>query len=572
MRKWTAAIFMLLVSVTLASCAATDRNSRTDMTLSSSLVSTTPNQTAVQTPTSMPTTNVIQTPNSTSTPVPTYAPGTELYGMLSVSGDVVVAPKYEYLDLFSAEGLARFKDHGLWGFVNEQGKEVIPAQYQDANNFSEGFAAVKVAGLYGFINVTGKMVIEPQFEGVQEGFLYDRCAVSDGKKIGLIDLSGKRIVETQYVTLSLYCEKYFVFVDDQGLYGIINRDGIEMIDRDKSEIFAVTDSGNYFVRGSDKDGCDLFYDFNGRYYYTEHHDQEYAAYQINSKSQVKCSPDGQKWGLFDLEKNTCIIQPEYDQIGYVPGDEYAITSIDGLMGVIRISDGKTLLGCEYLNCRIEYGYIVYQKTNRDVGVIDFEGNTVFEPIYNDIYCSPFGEFAIHYDAGSAIVNVEGTVLHSFPEYWIDEFIDSIDCWEFTRIDGDGNDPEHGYMNRDGSILIEPIITLMESAQNPYYPLWFVRNQYPLPLNPETYPLLVPFFFDNGKKAGVIINTSGYVLDYPLNNFTWFPYKEIIVFVNKDGLEGILSFDGKLILEPSDYSFVIDNIYDNSDYLVFTTNN
>jgi hypothetical protein len=74
-------------------------------------------------------------PALTPSSVPTYAPGTELFGMLSVTGKVVIEPKYENLDLFSEEGLARFEDHGLWGFVNEQGKEVIPAQYEVVKSF-----------------------------------------------------------------------------------------------------------------------------------------------------------------------------------------------------------------------------------------------------------------------------------------------------------------------------------------------------------------------------------------------------------------------------------------------------
>jgi hypothetical protein len=518
------------------------------------------------------------------TPNPTYAPGTELYGMLSVSGEVVIEPKYEYLDQFSEEGLARFEDHGLWGFVNKSGDVEIPAQYEEVNNFSEGLAAVKVDGLYGFIDVTGLMVIEPRFEGVQDGFLYERCAVSEGKMIGLIDLTGEMIVETQYAALSLYCEKYFIVKDEQDFFGIIDRDGIEMIDRVQSEIYAVTDSGYYFVRGSDWK-YDLFYDFSGKCYTTLRYPSEMLAFTISSNTYVKSSPDGNKWGLFDLEKSTYAIEPLFDLISYFPGDtyaytaintqqeyraghEYLISSIDGLKGLIRLGDGETILGCEYLSCVVEYGYVVYQKANGGVGVIDTDGNTVFESIYSDILCSPFGEFAISYDVGSAIIDLDGNELHRFPEYNIHGFIDSIDCWVFTRVDDDDyNNPELGYINRDGSILIEPSIELLDSPT----PFSLVHTNYPSPLNPENYPLIVPYYFDDGEQARVIINSSGYVLDYPLNDFTWFPYKDIIVFTNEDGLEGILSYDGKLIFEPSEYSFVLDDI-DDSDYLVFTTSN
>ena len=102
MRKWIAALFLLLIWTTLAACSASDKQSKTDMAiLSTSLVTMTP------------------TPTPTPSPVPTYAPGTKLYGMINVTGDVVVEPQYEYLDLFSDEWLALFEDHGLWGFVDK---------------------------------------------------------------------------------------------------------------------------------------------------------------------------------------------------------------------------------------------------------------------------------------------------------------------------------------------------------------------------------------------------------------------------------------------------------------------
>ncbi len=514
--------------------------------------------------------SVTETSEATPTPVPTYAPGTELYGMLSVTGEVVIEPKYEYLDLFSEEGLARFCDHGLWGYVNLEGKEVIPAHYEDANNFSEGLAAVKIDGLYGFIDVSGEMMIEPQFMGVQEGFLYDRCAVIAGNKIGLIDRSGKRIVETQYIAISLYCENYFIFIDHQGLYGIIDRDGHEMIDRVQSEIYAVTDSGYYFVRDSDMEYQDLMIDFEGNQYYVDVFFPNYPIYQIHSNSIIGFSTDGENWGLIDLEDGSIVIEEQFDNVVLFPGETFAYTNSGSKYGLVNALTGESILDCEYKGLSVEYEYISFKASNDKWGVMDLEGNTVLEPIYGDIQCSPFGEFVISYDGGSAIVDPEGNVLHRFTEYTINNnFIDSIDCWQVMRVDDDDyNNPLLGYMNRDGSILIEPSIELLDSPIP--FRLLYDFNNYPSPLNPETYPLIAPYYFDDGKRANVIINSYGYVLDYPLKNFTWLPYKDIIVFTNEGGLEGILSYDGQLILEPSEYSFVLNDIYDDSDFLVFTT--
>ncbi|MBN1776098.1 MAG: WG repeat-containing protein, partial [Clostridiales bacterium] len=189
---------------------------------------------------------VTETSEPAPTPIPTYAPGTELYGMLSVTGEVVVEPKYEYLDLFSEEGLARFEDHGLWGFLNAHGEELIPAQYEDANNFSEGLAAVKVDGRYGFIDMTGEMVIEPQYEGVEDGFRYGRCVITLNDLLGLIDLDGKVIVEPKYSSIAFPCRDYIMVMEGEDRYGVIDRDGNVVLDLQNRAVGNVDENGYIF--------------------------------------------------------------------------------------------------------------------------------------------------------------------------------------------------------------------------------------------------------------------------------------------------------------------------------------
>jgi len=282
MRKWIAVLFLLLIGTTLAACSATDKNSKTDMT-------------------SISTSLVTMTPTPTPTPVPTYAPGTELYGMLSVTGEIVIEPRYEYLDIFSDEGLARFEDHGLWGFVNENGEEVIPAQYENANNFSEGLAAVKVDGLYGFIDVTGKMVIEPQFEGVEGGFQFGRCVFSKDSLKGIIDLTGNVILEPTYSAILITSSKYFVATNSNGKYGIIDSNGEAVVECKYPEIISVTEAGCFFIRRSDADTNSIkfdMYDLEGKSYVGY---QDYSDILRESNSlitYIEVSPDGENWGAF----------------------------------------------------------------------------------------------------------------------------------------------------------------------------------------------------------------------------------------------------------------------------------
>ena len=48
---------------------------------------------------------------------------------------------------------------GLWGFVDEMGREVIPCSFQDVHSFSEGYAAVCEDDVWFFIDVLGNPLI-----------------------------------------------------------------------------------------------------------------------------------------------------------------------------------------------------------------------------------------------------------------------------------------------------------------------------------------------------------------------------------------------------------------------------
>jgi WG containing repeat/Caspase domain len=57
-----------------------------------------------------------------------------------------------------ANGLAAVRQLGKWGFVDMNGKVIIPCAYDAVTRFSEGFAAVKQAGKWFYINTLGDIV------------------------------------------------------------------------------------------------------------------------------------------------------------------------------------------------------------------------------------------------------------------------------------------------------------------------------------------------------------------------------------------------------------------------------
>jgi hypothetical protein len=72
-----------------------------------------------------------------------------LYGFADDSGNVVIEPRFAYVDYFS-NGMARFKATGLsdgkWGFIDRTGAIVIPPQFEDADNFAPIADSVAIGG------------------------------------------------------------------------------------------------------------------------------------------------------------------------------------------------------------------------------------------------------------------------------------------------------------------------------------------------------------------------------------------------------------------------------------------
>lgn len=88
------------------------------------------------------------------------------YGFIDKNGKMVVNSQYAFVEDFS-EGLASVglrspgKTEPIFGFIDNQGKEKMPAQFEGSHlfdefyvlgGFSEGLAVVKVGGTFGYIS------------------------------------------------------------------------------------------------------------------------------------------------------------------------------------------------------------------------------------------------------------------------------------------------------------------------------------------------------------------------------------------------------------------------------------
>jgi hypothetical protein len=119
------------------------------------------------------------------------------YGFVDLNGKIVVPIEFQEAVAYS-EGFAPVRKGSLWGFYDSTGKVLVQPVYLDALCFHEGMAAVATNEGWGFINVKNDFSIKPQYEAAK-GFHEGLAAVQNKKGLwGYIDKDAKQVIAFQY--------------------------------------------------------------------------------------------------------------------------------------------------------------------------------------------------------------------------------------------------------------------------------------------------------------------------------------------------------------------------------------
>lgn len=89
------------------------------------------------------------------------------FGLANHLGRLIASGPFEDLKPRSQE-LAPAKQNGKWGFIDNEGKWMIPPHYEDAGLFRGSLAPVKTSGRWGYINSTDEMRIPAIFDLAME--------------------------------------------------------------------------------------------------------------------------------------------------------------------------------------------------------------------------------------------------------------------------------------------------------------------------------------------------------------------------------------------------------------------
>lgn len=144
------------------------------------------------------------------------------YGYVNAQGQVVIAPQFEEVKMFS-EGMAGVKRDNMWGYINLNGDESISAQFDEVGDFFRGLAIVKKAGKSTIINRDGVSVLKEA---------YDRICLTDDNyyltendgKFGMVNPMGQEL--TLPIFDEIRREEYDkILVGLDGRYGVIKENG-----------------------------------------------------------------------------------------------------------------------------------------------------------------------------------------------------------------------------------------------------------------------------------------------------------------------------------------------------------
>ena len=309
--------------------------------------------------------------------------------------------------LFSANGLVSVYDGVSAGYIDKDGKEVLPMQYNHAGRFSSGgFALVWIGdGKQTIIDDNGNTLFEQQHHndlgsfddngGNRVGFddylgfcvASDRYATDDYEDntkykytnwVGYLNSKGEWAIEPQFYEAYPFTKnelaRVCVYDGKSYSYGYIDKTGNFVIPSQFDYALDFSDDGLAAVREPNQPCAWGYISESGELTIPYRFDEArkfksgYAAVRVNDK-----------WGFID-KKGNYIVEPKFSAAGSFADNGLAPVCLDEQWGYIN-TDGEMVLEpeCFCIGSFSSVGLAAVVTTDNLVGYIDDSGAFVIEP-------------------------------------------------------------------------------------------------------------------------------------------------------------------------------------------------
>ena len=165
----------------------------------------------------------------------------------------VIQPAYDRAYDFS-EGVARVQSGDFFTFIDASGKVTLSQQFKGLTRLSEGLAGATIDNVqWGIIDTSGKFVVEPKFGRISvDSFSSGMAAFLKGAKWGYINTKGEEKIEPQFQFAGPFDEGIapvrtagaFLFIDKSAKPVIASKDRFEYASAFKDGIATVVSKGN----------------------------------------------------------------------------------------------------------------------------------------------------------------------------------------------------------------------------------------------------------------------------------------------------------------------------------------
>ena len=149
------------------------------------------------------------------------------WGYINQEGEEIITPQYNIANNFH-DRLALVYSNRQYKYINQHGEEIIMThKYDFATDFHDGLACVSLNGKCGYINKNGEEVIPLKYDSAAD--FHDGLArVSLNGKSIYVDKNGKETLLSRYHLTDDFHED-FARVTFNKKYGFINQHGEEVI-------------------------------------------------------------------------------------------------------------------------------------------------------------------------------------------------------------------------------------------------------------------------------------------------------------------------------------------------------
>lgn len=159
------------------------------------------------------------------------------YGFLNLKGEEVITTQYDWADDFNEYGIARVGNRksgssysNLYGYINKQGKTIVPIQYESLFLFANGYTTAKdpATNRFGYLDTKGNWILKPTYISASNFDKYGGAWVKmtdnkyhyidkKGKDLGTFDKTGTYHED--------FTKEYMAVMDDNPAFTLINNKG-----------------------------------------------------------------------------------------------------------------------------------------------------------------------------------------------------------------------------------------------------------------------------------------------------------------------------------------------------------